>query len=66
MDGEYEVPDNFAASESQHQMIASSTADVAAETCGSKEDQKQRAVHSVHIWRLFPTVWKLVPCSGTR
>ena len=38
--------------------LASSTADVAAKTRGGKEDQKQRAVHSVHIGRLFPTVWK--------
>ena len=38
--------------------LASSTADVAAKTRGGKEDQKQRAVHSVHIGLLFPTVWK--------
>ena len=38
-------------------VLASGRAAAAANTRGGKEDQRQRAVHNVHIGRPSPTVW---------
>ena len=38
-------------------VLASGRADAAANTRGGKEDQKQRAVHNIHIGCSSPTVW---------